>query len=474
MRARTLLSVTAVSLLALTGCSEDPDPRTEYQPTDPASATSAAPSSSPSEEASESESPSESASPSEDASASQSPSSSESSESSESDAASAAPVEFSADMAWSGGMMMEARVEGDEANIVGWVPGMEEAVRCRVPLWEDDEIDDGTPVASAVLVAAPREDAADGVTVIYPTETVSSGTDAAEKHLYAQSLTLDGCSLGDRVDLGGGPLDEEWDHTTPELLAVGEQGLAVELALDVTMAPKAAVIGFSPSEQKVAWTLSGASDEYQVEQLPGLSAFTAGHPDEETRVIDPDSGESIASYDDTIDDPAVTLGEDLHLLTRAPISGDKEQEIIDAGTAHSLGSTLFEADGVVMDDGEGNQIYVGLYCTLEDGRCSDEGQALGYVGADGTVHEVLPAAEVESLDLTLLGGTSGTIYVDTTNEGLVLDLTGETVGEPVDDAHESFPAGDRVIDGSAWTTWREDAGFGGTEVAPAGQTLDES
>lgn len=379
---------------------------------------------------------------------------------------------------WRGGMVGGTALKGGTATVVGWTPGMSEVAVCELEPWQDGETQPtDTVVDTAIDVMATTGDKP-VVMLLYPALTEASGLDAQTTHVYAQSVDLSSCSLGERVDVAG-EVPKDLTATAPQFVGTSENVLAVApfSSLTTSLPDVSALIGIDAGKGSTAWKQSfpGKQIEVRSDYLEGAqnneSVFDLGVQDNSqpaaTQVrtlVSVATGETVAKAGD-FEAPSVSLGEDAFLYTDASGEGVHDpQTVAENGKTKQVSGGVMAPTAVAGDDGEGNRVLVGFYCAADASDCdlTGSGHALGYVGTDASIHEILPASKVESLGLKLLGFSDGNLYVETTSEHLIVGLDGKQVGDAYDEDKFPFhPVAETSTTDGLWTLWATDTGISG-------------
>lgn len=370
------------------------------------------------------------------------------------------------DLVWRGNMIGSATLDGTEATFRGWVPGMATIAECRPDLWLDNEKPtDDMVVDAAVDMMATTSDTP-VVTIAYAATTNASGIDPESTRIYLQTLDLSTCAVGERIDVLGTAIPRDTFATAPKLLASGPTTVAVapwpRLVTELPALP--AVLGINPAERKTTWvkTLPGQQAQGRTTSAGGTApdgVFDLWHgvassTDYVRVLIDAETGTELVKSDD-FEPPAARLGPDRMVYTTTEKSPNA-QSVLSGGKVAGFANGALKEGAVVMDDGKGASVLLGRHCPTSE-NCSvisDDG-GLGYIGAGAAVVTVMDVTRAEDLSLEFLGGSSGRIFVKTSQEHLTLGLDGKQIGSAFDPAEYPYrPIGEKRIGGTLWTLWR--------------------
>lgn len=360
----------------------------------------------------------------------------------------------------------------DSYSVNVWIPGSETPKPIEFSLLEEGEkmFGDGPEIA-ATYGDEPA------VFVIYDVKTKASGTDPETVHLYAQQIDVEDGTLGERIDL----------KTESDNVINYEDGY------------KHQVIASSDDGVLVAkqWESDGTDHV-------GLMRLRAGAASaEEVRTIDraevddpnPSSGETVV-YPGIRDGMYLTRDSSYHLravdddkeLTKFPIDFCDED-----GGGHTCSVTSYfrlkegsyvvhhsdsygsDAVGTVLVDASGNMTRLSSLIKgsskpegltqLSDGSltfrmASDDGPRLFMLSTDFTPTEVLSAAQWKRLfsqsystGFKAVNYLAKEFYVQTTDESIVVDETGESVGTYTVPPASEDKVGDTDHTAVKWIAW---------------------
>lgn len=225
-----------------------------------------------------------------------------------------------------------------------------------------------------------------------------------------------------------------------------------------------ALFGIDTSTGKSVWTESFPGKWVKIradysesgQQVPYV--FDVGIADssglEDRSLRDVATGATVVEATD-FESPSLIVG-DGFVFTDASGDFPYSQTSLTDGTLSPVSGGFLSGEAVSAVDEAGLPVAVGPMCLESDTECpvTNPDRSLGYVGADHAVHEILSADQVESLQVSFLGASSGRLYFATASENLIADFNGELVGEPYDSVEYPFsPVAERVVDGESWTLW---------------------
>ncbi|MCI9889523.1 hypothetical protein JT358_13810 [Micrococcales bacterium 31B] len=129
-------------------------------------------------------------------------------------------------MKWQGGMVHGGASQMPKLRISGWMPGLGEFTTCNIDLSSDDDAKFTTSTDEDAMSAShaplPKAIATTGdepqAYVTFAATSKASGSKAGEQRLYVQSIDLQLCTAGERIDVLGEPLD---DPVTADPVFVG-------------------------------------------------------------------------------------------------------------------------------------------------------------------------------------------------------------------------------------------------------------
>lgn len=380
-------------------------------------------------------------------------------------------------LGWQGGMIGAGKTDKSDPHVWGWTPGMTDVKSCELKVTESNETLATDPSYAATTGATPQ------VAVVYAVTTKASGLDAESTHVYAQPMDLESCHLGKRIDLLGAAVPEDMD-ADPKIVAEDADHVVVQpLDENTVLKGQAGVVGLDVNAQKVGWSTKFTDKRVAVResydggpQAPGvfdLGVESDGSMDPEQRSLVSAKDGSTVTKEEDFEAPAARLDDSTIIYTNTKNSPNT-QTILYGGKKTEVKGGAMARSARPMDDGHGATVLAGLYCPTGQ-NCSivdTADGALGYVGKDGTIKQILSSEKVKSLHLKVDGVSNGRIYASTTDEHIVIGLDGKQIGSAYKTDDYPYSAwGERRIGDHLWTFWGQEVNISTQPVGEAGYVI---
>lgn len=358
-----------------------------------------------------------------------------------------------ADWEWRGGALAVKELEQDNrsappiAALSVWVPGMSSPVLCRLPLWEPDELWPGSGSSAYDVMATTG--AEPKLLITYEATTQASGLTAQVSQGYVQTLDPAGCNLGPRTEIGTAVSGaNSVGELTPRLAGATADVLLVETNR------LGDVVALNAESLAVVWqeTFEGYTSETR-EAAPGyIHVYQKKEGEFGTRSMFlsvADGSVLGASTDYALDREGVVLAPG-RLLFNGVTSDDLH---ILEGTAARQVDVRGEVEFTAVSPTE--FVAVGFFARSDETALAD--RFLGYIDAQGQVHEIVSAEQVRALDVELHSLSGGVLYLTTTAEFVTVGLDGAKIGQATTTTPDYESDGeDQVIGDAVYTLWEPD------------------